>query len=114
MTPQHRLAVEIMYYELHLSPHEIASHGFEPRLSMQSVELALGLDDIGRRSPRNRMISFDGKNRTISEWARITGIPHTTIHDRLKKGATVEQALTTPVKRRSDNRKPDQIKEEAA
>jgi hypothetical protein len=49
-----------------------------------------------RRS--NVRISFNGETRTLSDWARFTGIPYTVLHDRLVKlGWTTEQALSKPV-----------------
>jgi hypothetical protein len=48
-----------------------------------------------RRS--NRHIEFDGKIKTIAEWAEVTGIPATVIIARIDKcGYSVEQSLTQP------------------
>lgn len=105
MSPEHRLAVEIMFYELKMSPHEIAASEFDNAHSLLDIELTLGIDRIGTHSSRNRIITFEGKSRTLTEWEKITGITRTTIHSRLKKGMSIEEALTMPVKRRIDNRK---------
>lgn len=43
----------------------------------------------------NHNIEFNGEIHSISEWSVITGIPNTTIHNRLKRGWTIEKTLTT-------------------
>jgi hypothetical protein len=49
---------------------------------------------IGRRN--TLVIRFAGEARPLHEWARITGLRKQTIDDRLKRGWSVERALTTP------------------
>lgn len=41
-------------------------------------------------------IEYQGAKRTISEWSRITGIPHGTITHRIRSGWSAERALTKP------------------
>lgn len=43
----------------------------------------------------NHIIAFNGETRTVTEWAEITNIKSTTIYNRLKRGWTIEKALTT-------------------
>lgn len=45
----------------------------------------------------NRVISFDGKTKTISQWAEETGINTHTLFTRFKRGWDVKRALTTSV-----------------
>ena len=45
----------------------------------------------------NHVIEWDGKAKTIAEWADITGIPQGTIWKRIKSGWTSEKALTQAV-----------------
>lgn len=45
----------------------------------------------------NHRITFNGRCLTIKEWTRVTGLKDTTIHERLKKGWSVEDVLTRPV-----------------
>lgn len=45
-----------------------------------------------------KMLSFNGKEQSISAWARETGIKNCTIQARLYYGWTVEEALTTKTK----------------
>lgn len=52
--------------------------------------------------PQAKKIEFDGLCLSLRGWSRRTGISACTISDRLKRGWTVERALTTPVKRPSN------------
>ncbi len=46
-----------------------------------------------------RVVTYKGETKPLTEWARVVGIPYTTLYDRLYyKGKTVEFAFTTPVK----------------
>lgn len=45
----------------------------------------------------NRLLTAFGETHTESEWARITGINVSTIYARLKRGWTVDRALTEKV-----------------
>ena len=48
----------------------------------------------------NIRITFNGETHTQTEWSKITGLNRYTIHDRLKRGWSVEKTLTTPVIKR--------------
>lgn len=50
-----------------------------------------------RRS--SRFLTLNGKTMTVSEWSVETGIHHSAIHLRLKRGWSVEEALMTPLKK---------------
>jgi hypothetical protein len=41
----------------------------------------------------NHYLTFKGETHTVSEWSKILDIPTSTIHNRLKRGKTIEQAL---------------------
>ena len=43
-----------------------------------------------------RLLTFRGKAQNLAAWARELGMVRLTIHDRLKRGWTVEEALGTP------------------
>lgn len=49
----------------------------------------------------NRIIEFQGESLPLIRWAERFGIPESTIRDRLKRGWTVEKALTTRVPSRN-------------
>lgn len=42
----------------------------------------------------NRILTYDGETHTAPEWARMTGIPVTTIYNRMEYGWTAERILT--------------------
>lgn len=50
-----------------------------------------------RRS--NRLITHDGRTQCLAAWAEETGLPKSTIRNRLLLGWTVERTMTTPRKR---------------
>lgn len=45
---------------------------------------------------RNRVLTFRGETRTVSEWEQHLGLPRRMIFNRLKSGWTHERALSTP------------------
>mgnify|MGYP004683691869 CR=1 FL=1 len=45
----------------------------------------------------NNYLKFQGQTHTIQEWSEITGIKWTTIKERIKRGWTVEKALSKEV-----------------
>lgn len=46
----------------------------------------------------NKYLEFKGKIKTRAQWCREYGISQTTLYDRLKRGWTIEQALTISTK----------------
>jgi hypothetical protein len=46
----------------------------------------------------SHFLTFNGISKTIMEWARELNIAETTIHNRLKRGLSVEETLITPIK----------------
>jgi hypothetical protein len=47
----------------------------------------------------NVWIEAFGKRMTKSQWVEVSGLRESTLHNRLKRGWTVEEALTTPDKK---------------
>lgn len=45
------------------------------------------------------VVTYAGREQTIAQWSRETGVPATTLCERFKMGWTPERALTTPVRR---------------
>lgn len=50
-----------------------------------------------RNRRNNRLITYNGKTQLLIEWAEETGIDRKTIAARIKRGWSIEKALTTPV-----------------
>lgn len=48
-----------------------------------------------RRS--NRIIEYNGEERTVAEWSALTGIGRNIIYSRLREGWSVKDAITIPV-----------------
>lgn len=46
----------------------------------------------------NRNLTYNGETLTVAEWARIINVPYNTLFSRLKRGWTVEKALTAPIR----------------
>jgi len=47
-----------------------------------------------RNTRRNRMLTMQGETRCLAEWAEIKGINSDVVHSRLRRGWSVENALT--------------------
>lgn len=46
----------------------------------------------------NHYLTLNGKTHTIMKWTRITGLSEVVIRMRLKRGWSVEETLTTPIR----------------
>ncbi len=57
----------------------------------------------------NRWYEYNGKLRTLSQWAHCVGISASVITGRLNKGWSIEKALMTPVRGKRKNRKKSEI-----
>ena len=44
------------------------------------------------------LLTFNGETHNIREWARIIGVRETVIHQRLKRGWSIEKTLTEPLR----------------
>jgi hypothetical protein len=47
-----------------------------------------------RNTRKNKILKFNNKSLTLSEWSELTGINRTTISSRLKRGWDIKIALT--------------------
>lgn len=94
MTPEHRLAIEIMR-ECGKSRAAIVKDSgwyLDDAPTMYDVRKVLT-----KRRNRSRILTLDGRTMTVDSWAKATGIKSKTIYERLRLGWSVEEALTTPV-----------------
>lgn len=46
----------------------------------------------------NHFLEFNGESKTIQQWCDFFGLADTTVHNRLKRGWSIEDTLTKPVK----------------
>jgi hypothetical protein len=49
-----------------------------------------------RNSRRNRLVAINGETLCLQDWAERMGLGRCTIYDRLRRGWSIERALTTP------------------
>ncbi len=50
----------------------------------------------GQNTSKTRMLTYNGETLCLREWARRIGIAHGTLHQRLKRGWSLEKSLATP------------------
>ena len=55
----------------------------------------------------NRILAFDEKAMTVTEWAILLNKPRLALFKRLDAGWSIEKTLTTPVRKRAPNKKKD-------
>jgi hypothetical protein len=56
----------------------------------------ISMKDQAKNRTTNHYLTLNGKTQTLTDWAIETGINRTTITGRLRKGWSVERALTEP------------------
>lgn len=45
----------------------------------------------------NRRLKYHGESRTMTQWSELYNMPKTTLYNRLKRGWSIEDALTKPI-----------------
>lgn len=58
-------------------------------------------EDQSRNKRSNRLLAFRGKTMCLADWAANVGISYKCLHSRMKRGWSIERALTEPVKAKS-------------
>lgn len=58
-----------------------------------------------RNTSRNRMLTYQGETKAMSEWAEIADLPYQAFMDRIRKGWPIETAIKTPLNHRKSNGK---------
>lgn len=48
---------------------------------------------------RNRILTYNGENHTMSEWCEILGVKLQTLSARIYRGWSVEDAITKPIRK---------------
>ena len=57
-------------------------------------------DQIRNRPKRTPYFDFNGESHTLYEWANRVGIGYMTLKARVKKGVSIEKALTIPIRKK--------------
>jgi hypothetical protein len=57
------------------------------------------LVEQNQNTRKSRLITYNGQTMNMSRWAKTIGLEEATLWSRLKKGWSVEKALTTPLRR---------------
>ena len=70
-----------------------------------SVEKALTTPPVAQSKPP-MILEYNGVKKTVAEWARQFGMNPATLHNRLYKGMTVEEALLKPLDSRGRGHSP--------
>jgi hypothetical protein len=47
---------------------------------------------------RNRRVPYEGKMITVTEWAELRGIKRSTVNNRFRRGWTVEEVMSIPIR----------------
>lgn len=54
------------------------------------------LEEQGNNKRNNRVITIDGVSKTLAQWSKSSGLPVTTIFNRLQRGVPAKEATTAP------------------
>ena len=83
------------------------SNGYNDTLSIERIDNDkdycpcnckwIPMNDQSKNRTTNHYLTFNGKTQTLTDWSIETGINRTTISGRLRKGWTIERALTEPI-----------------
>jgi hypothetical protein len=65
-----------------------------------AVERMLGQKPSNKIRSDNKVLVFNGKSQTLAEWTKEIGICRNGLKERLRRGWSVEMALTAPIDRR--------------
>ena len=60
------------------------------------IESNANADGAARKSGRGKLIEFNGRTQTLTDWAREYAMPFNIVYVRVRSGWSIEQALTTP------------------
>ena len=84
-------------------------NGFEENLTLDRIDVNgnyepencrwISRKEQMRNTRSNHLLTYNGDTKTMAEWAEITGIPYSTLKQRINKyNYSVEKAFTKPVK----------------
>ena len=89
-------------------PYRIQANGYSEKMSIDRIDNQKGYSPDNCRwvtmtvqqnnRTNNRMITVNGITDTMANWSRKSGIPYSTMQERLKRGWSEEEAVTIPLK----------------
>lgn len=79
--------------DIHSIDRKDGSLGYSPENCRWATPL-----EQGQNTNRVHLITFNGETHCIREWARKTGVKHSTILMRVRRGWSPEKALTEPIR----------------
>ena len=85
-------------------------NGFEENLTLDRIDVNgnyepkncrwISQKEQMRNTRSNHLLAYNGYTKTMAEWAEVTGIPYSTLKQRINKyNYSVEKALTKPLKK---------------
>lgn len=57
------------------------------------------MEEQHKNTTRTRIIEYDGKKMSLSDWARYKKIDKVTLYNRLERGWSIDKALNTPARK---------------
>lgn len=88
------------------------ANGYEEGLSIERKDVMgdycpenctwIPMEKQARNRTTTRWVEFQGRRMSLAEAAEIAGLPYKQVHLRLKKGWSLEDALTKPLRKESD------------
>ncbi len=89
---------------LHINGNPKDNRAWNLRYGSARENVHQSYQDSGIKATRNqRVITFNGVTKNCSEWSKeLGGSPHL-VQDRIKKGWSIEKAVTTPCDKRFSN-----------
>lgn len=88
------------------------SSGYVPGLTIERIDVNgnycpenckwITLGEQARNRGTTKRVEYNGKTMSLAEAAELSGLPYKEVHFRLKKGWSLERALTTPLFKKSE------------
>ena len=64
----------------------------------------VSMKEQARNRRNNRVLTYRGKTMVLTDWAKLKGIPKSTLSKRLDMGWSVKDALTKPIQKHKSSR----------
>ena len=101
------ITVDLIWRDFNLFKHWAFSNGYKQGLSLDRIDNNAGYfpcncrwataKEQANNRRNNHFITYNNQTYTIAQWGEITGMPAYLISKRLRRGWSVERALTQPI-----------------